>query len=240
MKWVTLVTVLVVLVLVGQGCDIKVIRGSGAVIEEEREVSDFDSIQMTGLGNVYVELGDEETLTIEAEDNLLKYLKSKVKGRALEIGTKDNVNLHPQEPINFFLTVKELDSIEISGSGDVRLPDWRAGSFSIVVSGSGDVRIDSLSANWLDVEISGSGHVDVSDGQVEKQNIEISGSGDYRARDLECSRAEVHVSGSGEATLWALDELELDISGSGDVYYVGDPHIEKEVSGSGDIERLED
>jgi hypothetical protein len=240
MKWVWLVTVLVVLVLVGQGCDIKVVRGSGAVIEEEREVNDFDSVLLTGMGNVYVELGDEETLTIEAEDNLLKHLKSKVKGRTLEIGTDDNVNLHPQEPINFYLTVKELDSVEISGSGDVRLPEWLAGSFSIAISGSGDVRIDSLNANWLDVEISGSGHADISGGQVEKQNIEISGSGDYRARDLECSRAEVRVSGSGEATVWALDELEIDISGSGDVYYVGDPHVEKEVSGSGDIERIGD
>jgi hypothetical protein len=240
MKWFVLVTLLVVLALSVQGCDIKVVRGSGKMVEEEREVSGFDSISLSGMGNVYVELGDEESLTIEAEDNLLKHLKSDVKGRTLEIGTKSGVNLRPQEEINFYLTVKEVNALEISGSGDIRLPDWLAGSFTIDISGSGDVRLDSLNANWLDVKISGSGRVDIDGGQVEKQDVEINGSGDYRARDLESSRATVRVSGSGEATLWAIDELEVNISGSGDVFYAGDPHLDDDVSGSGDVERISD
>ncbi len=238
MKWLTLVTLMVVLALGVQGCNIKVVRGSGNTVKEDRDVEGFDSIHLSGMGNVHIELGDKETLIIEAEDNLLKYLETKVQGRTLKIGTKDNVNLRPKESIDFYLTVKELDSIKISGSGDIRLPDWLAGTFSIDISGSGDVRLDSLSANWLDVEISGSGRVDVNGGKVEKQDIDINGSGDYRARDLESSRAKVRVSGSGEATLWATDELEVDISGSGDVFYFGDAFLDDDISGSGDIERL--
>ncbi len=240
MKWFALVTLMVVLALGIQGCNVKIVRGSGKVVKEEREVSGFDSIKLTGMSNVYVELGDEETLIIEAEDNLLKHLKNDVKGKTLEIGTKKDVNLRPKEDIDFYLTVKQLDSLEISGSGDIRLPDWLAGSLTIDISGSGDVGLDSLSANWLDVEISGSGRVDIDGGQVKKQDININGSGDYRARDLESSRAEVRISGSGEATLWVLDELEVNISGSGDVYYAGDPHLDDDVSGSGDIESLDD
>ncbi len=47
------------------------INGSGKVVEEERQASHFTGVALGGTGDLTIEVGEEESLRIEAEDNLL-------------------------------------------------------------------------------------------------------------------------------------------------------------------------
>ena len=55
-----------------------VVGGSGKVETETRQVSGFTAIDLTGTGEVTIEQGETESLTIEADDNVLPALTSKV------------------------------------------------------------------------------------------------------------------------------------------------------------------
>ena len=214
------------------------IRGSGNVIEEDREVSGFTGLVLSGFGSLTIEVGEEESLRIEAEDNLMPYLEAKVRNGILKIGFQDGVNLNPTRPVRFYLTVKELDTIVLSGSGDIEAPDLEAERFSVTISGSGDVEMGDLSADILNVTISGSGNLDIASGQIEKQDITISGSGEYQAGGLNSGSVEITISGSGNATVWATDSLDVRISGSGSVNYYGNPRTTFSASGSGKLKSL--
>jgi hypothetical protein len=239
MKRQVSVTLLILAMVVGiQGC--ASVRGSGNVVEEERPVSGFSSVHLAGLGTVTIELGDQEALRVEAEDNLLEYFETEVRDGTLWIEQQDNKNLRPREPVNFFVTAKTLDSVALSGSGEIKVQPVSTERFSVDVSGSGDVAVESLAADSLEVTISGSGAADIAAGEVNNQDVTISGSGEYDARDMASAKATVSVNGSGTATVWARDDLQVDISGSGDVRYVGSPTLDENVSGSGDIERIGD
>ena len=63
------------------------IRGSGNVVEETREVSGVSGVQLATIGDMVIELGDKESLRIEAEDNLLEYFETEVRNGKLIIGT---------------------------------------------------------------------------------------------------------------------------------------------------------
>lgn len=56
----------------------------------------------------------------------MQYLESEVRSGTLHLEQQEGVNLWPREPINFFLTVEKLDSVAVSGSGDVEAPDLSA------------------------------------------------------------------------------------------------------------------
>ena len=219
-----------------QGCT--TVSGSGDVVEEERPVSGFSGVHLAGIGTVTIKLGDQEALVIEAEDNLLEYFETGVRNDTLWIEQQDNTNLRPKEPVNFYVTMKSLDAIAVSGSGEVKAPPVSAERFSLDISGSGDIEIEDLDADSLEVTISGSGTATIAGGGVETQDVKISGSGEYNARDLESVTVDVSVSGSGMATVWARDQLEVNISGSGDVRYAGNPTLNQNVSGSGDVEQI--
>jgi hypothetical protein len=221
MKKLVVVTLMLVLALSSFACSAagwSIVHGSGDVDEETYAVSGFDAVHFATVGTLHIEMGEEEGLRVEAEDNLLEYFEVEVKDGTLEIGTREFVSLIPTEPVHFYLTAKSLDSIAASGSGDVEVPALQASSFSVKISGSGDVSIGQLVANMLDVRISGSGGLFIADGEIGDQDVDVSGSGEYRAGGVKAVKAErisVKVSGSGKVDLGELDADVLDVRASG-------------------------
>lgn len=236
------------------------VRGSGRVAEEERQVGDFTGVELATFGDLFIELGEQESLRIEAESNLLPYFETEVRNDVLKIKQRSNVRLISRKPVRFYLTVKELDTIVLSGSGGIETPDLKAERFSLTIngsgdldmgdleadtfqvriSGSGDVQMREVYAEMIEVDIPGSGQLDIAGGQVEEQDISISGSGNYEARDLESAQAAVHIPGSGSVTIRVQDQLEVTISGSGEVRYAGNPDVDTRVAGSGKIKQIGD
>ena len=216
----------------------KSVGGSGQVISEPRSVSQFHEVTLGGSGELSLVQGAEESLTIEADDNLLPLIESEVSGGRLWIGWR-NVNLRPSRTIHYTLHVKDLDTLNLSGSLTARTGSLRADHMSISISGSGNIQIAKLEARTVSAHISGSGDTRIA-GEVEDQKISISGSGSHHAADLRCHQAEAHISGSGRATLWVKDSLTSAISGSGSINYFGHPSVSSHVSGSGRLHHLGD
>ena len=201
-----------VVLLVLSACS--VVNGSGQVATEDRQVSGFNKIDLSGVGEVTIQQGGTESLTVEADDNVLPRLTSKVSNSTLKLDKKPGTALRTKNPIRYRVTVKELTGLDVSGSGSVQ--------------GQG------LTLQTLRVDISGSGAVNLS-GSAVAQDIEVSGSGRYDAADLRSERVSAEISGSGQVAVAVSRELKIDISGSGTVTYSGDPTVQQDVSGSGKV-----
>jgi hypothetical protein len=210
------------------------VRGSGNVTSESRDVSDFDEVVLEGIGNLTIQQTGSETLTIEAEDNIIPYLKTEVEGDRLVIGVEDNTTINSSEPINYRLTVKDLNALTLSGSGNIATTAISTDELALTVSGSGNIGAPDTSTDELQVELSGSGSVRAA-GKTDSQDIDIPGSGSYDAEDLESRETEIDLGGSGRATVNVSDELDVRISGSGSVEYSGDPTVSQDISGSGNV-----
>lgn len=220
------------------GCDVldealtsERIQGSGKVVQENRDVNGFNEVNFAGSGELNLQQGNKESLTVAADDNLLPYIRTEVSGGKLVIGIQRGVSVSPSKPIRYTLVVRTLDALELSGSGKTRAGPLHSGDFSVHLSGSGDIVMEALDAATLEADISGSGNMEIL-GKVGRQRIQISGSGRYDAPDLECQTADVSVSGSGESVLWVRESLSAHISGSGSVRYYGSPSVTRKVSGS--------
>lgn len=229
------------------GCNIvtnsirqETVRGSGRMMTEERVVEGVLRVEMASIGDLAIEIGGEERLTIEAEENLLPYIESNVSGNKLTLETRRGISIDPNEPVRYKLTVAALEEITVSGLGDVQAPHLEAGRFRVRIPGSGNVTIASLSADELDMQINGLGDVTIEAGQVDEQALDINGSGNYNARELECARADVSISGAGSATLWVREMLRVRISGAGNVRYFGDPSVSQEISGVGSAIKIDE
>jgi hypothetical protein len=208
------------------------------MVEEERQVGSFTGVALGGIGDLTIELSEEETLHIESEDNILRYIETEVRDETLRIQTRDKINLKPNRSIRYHLTVKELDTIVLSGLGDIEVPDLETSRFAVRISGMGNIRAGELNADRLDGIISGMGDLEIAGGQVEAQNIIISGVGEYRAGNVRSDAIEITTSGVGNATVWATETLDVLLSGSGSVYYYGTPKIDFSRSGSGTLNSL--
>jgi hypothetical protein len=188
--------------------------GSGTPATENRPVSGFSNVDLSGSGELIIEQTGTESLTIEADDNLLPLLTSEVSGDTLHLGVRPNTSLRPRTPIIYRLTVSQLAGLELSGSSAVTA--------------------SKIQADRLRVEISGSGRITVT-GDAVDQELEISGSGEYRADQLLSRTLQARISGSGNAYVNVTESLDVEISGSGSLTYQGSPRISQQISGSGKL-----
>ena len=241
-----IIGVLVIVFLVTSACSIdglvglNTVRGSGDLVTEDRSVSDFDRVSMSGSGDLVITQGDEESLTIETDDNIMPYITSEVKNGTLHLGydIPEGKNISPTR-LTYTLKVKDLTGVEVSGSGSVEAASIDTCCLDIVLNGSGNTQIDSLNTENLVVEVNGSADVELS-GEAADQVIEISGSGKYKAGDLQSESVDIKIDGSSDVTVWATESLVANINGSGSVDYYGKPTTDISSSGSGKANSLGD
>jgi len=191
-------------------------KDTTSVVEESRDVSGFDEVELRGIGNLTIEQTGSESLTVEAEEDVLPKLTTEVANDRLIIGPKPGTTVRTTEPINYKLTVENLNALAVSGSGDVEA--------------------EGIETDRLAVTIGGAGSMEVG-GEADEQEIDISGSGDYRAEGLDSKVVKIGVSGAGSAIVNASERLDATVSGAGSVEYVGDPTVEQDASGAGRVSK---
>ena len=210
------------------------IAGSGKVVEEDRVIKDFSEITLSGMGNLILEQGDAEGLKIQAEDNLIQYIKVEVNKGKLEIGIQPGVSISPTKPINYHLKIKTLEAINLTGNGTIESPGVVARKLSIDMSGSGHIKILDVETGSIVTKLSGSGDVELG-GKAQSQDTTIEGAGNFHGSELQCGTGKVNIPGSGSAFVKVLDRMEVNISGSGAVHYKGNPEIKQNISGAGQV-----
>ena len=215
------------------GCGKETVKGSGKVITEERQLSQFKTIKLKGVGRVVLIQSQTHAVSIEADDNILPLIETTVEGDQLII-TQGNYNLRPTT-LQFNITVDHLKGIAVSGAGDViGKSRFVSDDFAARISGSGGMQLE-LNVENLDTDISGSGSMNLS-GQTGHHDVKISGSGKINAFEMQAKNVSLKISGSGDCRVNAIETLNARISGSGDVFYKGHPRITSKISGSGSLE----
>ena len=223
-----------ILLVATVSCNISVVRGSGNVISEDRDVSGFSKISFSGSGTLYIEQGEKESLTIKAEDNLIPLIKTEISGNTLSIGNKLGTSIMPTKSMEFYLKVKDLDSISVSGSGSINCSGLVTDDLSIKTSGSSKVDLSNMETTRININSSGSSSYNL-EGTTDSQDIKTSGSVKYFAGKLKSNSCVIDSSGSGQLEVNVSDNLDIKASGSTNITYIGNPTITQKISGSATI-----
>jgi hypothetical protein len=219
---------------------------TGDLVTESREVGNFDRVALSDYGHLVITQGEEESLTIEAERDVLAKIQTEVREGRLDISIgaswRDKLG-HAlstsltRKGIKYSLSVQKLAGLEILGAARVNVSNLKTDRLGLTSGGAGDVNIESLIAEQLEVDLRDAGTIELT-GQVAEQNVSIGGAGLYRAPKLASKRARVTLRGAGRATVWVLEDLDVDIHGLGSVQYYGLATVRKNISGLGSVTHL--
>jgi hypothetical protein len=226
---------------------------------ETRIVDTFTRLSFRVPGKLYLKQGSPQKVELEGPKEVLKEIETEVSGGKLVIGKEGkwmNWNWGDNDKITAYVTVKDIEGISVSGSGDLigqgkitssdlDLSVSGSGSLQIEadasgrmqgnVSGSGDLNVKGSCANF-ESDVSGSGNVILSLAIRETADFGVSGSGKIRAEGL-AKEVKTRISGSGKVLAANLeaDKCEVRISGSGDVEINVKSDLDAVISGSGSV-----
>lgn len=190
--------------------------GSGTSSTEVRAVSGFSEVFVSGPADLVIHQDDTESLSVEAEDNLLPLLQSSVRGRQLALGPAQGVVLHPTRAIRYTLTTRQLSGLRMNGAGSIRADGVRAELLQVTLNGGARAQLE---------------------GTASRQDLMIAGAADYRADRLVSREADVEINGAGTVVLSVSDRLDATINGAGTVEYVGSPRVSQSINGLGTVRR---
>ncbi|MCK4529924.1 MAG: DUF2807 domain-containing protein [Candidatus Marinimicrobia bacterium] len=191
------------------------IKGSGDRVTESRDLDNFTVIEATASFDIYVRVGEEQSLEITFDDNLIDLVTTRIHGHRLKISCEENYL--SRRGCRIDITVPELERVKLTGSGDIDVVNLDNERFEFYLSGSGDMR---------------------AEGETEELIVKVSGSGDINTRELEAKYVDARVSGSGDIKVYAVESIDAKVTGSGDIDIWGHPEdIRRRVTGSGDISR---
>lgn len=213
--------------------------GSGNVISEERKVEGFNKISVSAGINLFIKQDSNESLKIEAEDNLMPIIITEVKNGRLEIRFKQffSIGFSATKPVNVYVAVKNLNEINASSGASVKAEEIRTDNFKINLS-SGALGEIIVLASQIDADASSGSVIRIS-GKTDTQNINLSSSGNYDAENLSSKTAYVNVSSGSSAKVNVSDSLNVNISSGGVVQYVGSPKVSSDISSGGILKNID-
>jgi Putative auto-transporter adhesin, head GIN domain len=190
------------------------VEGSGVAATEARDLPSFSSVELAGSNTVTIRVGEDQSVVVRADDNLIDRVTTAVQDDSLVIGNIPG-SYAAKSPMSVTVSVPSLNALTLTGSGVISVTDIAASSLTVRLPGSGVLRA-SGTATRLDVTLDGSG-----DAQFEQLIA-----GDVRAV----------VSGSGRIVLTATKSLDASVPGNGVIFYSGNPQeVTKSITGSGAI-----
>ncbi len=216
-------------------------RGSGNIVTETRKVTGFNTIEVDYPAQVFITQGATESVKVEADDDFLTDLQTRVRGTRLEIfyEVDDGGRINPTKPVKITIVVKDLQEVDFESAGELSIDGLETADLDISVSGAGNLKLNDITVKGLSVVLSGAGSTTAS-GVADNLNVIISGFGSFTGKDLHSQTADVNLSGAGSATVWVDDQLDATISGAGSVNYYGSPDVTKQISGVGSVSKSGD
>ncbi len=224
--------------LIGCSLNQNSIQGDNNIKKETRNTGDYDQISMLGSFDVEIVPGKEGEITVEADENLLPYILTDVKGGNLKIQFESGYSFRTKSGIKITVPVEAIETIKLIGSGNISgTLEEEQTQLSLFLTGSGDIDL-RLSSEHLSSSLIGSGDIKLQ-GKTNHLVTSVSGSGDFEAFELLANFIKATVTGSGDMELYPIETIEAKVMGSGDIEYKGNPKKElAKIIGSGNVREV--
>jgi len=209
------------------------ITGNKNVITQDRNVSSFHALNVSGGIDVELSQGNEQKLQVEADENLIALIRTEVKDGVLII--YHNENIRNAKTMKIHLTFQKLDAIKASGGCDIESKQKL--SFTTLktdISGGCDLKLDCKADNLV-CKHSGGCDIELR-GEAENGTFNVSGGCDVEASEFILKNCTIEACGGSDVSINVIGELNAQASGASDITYYGKPaKVIKSASGASDI-----
>jgi hypothetical protein len=211
----------------------KQVTGNKNVVTQDRKVTAFHAIKVSGGIDIELSQGNELKLQVEADENLQAIIHTEVTDGVLNIYHDDNVR--DAKTMKIHLTFQSLDEIKASGGCDIESKQKLSfATLKLDLSGGCDIKLNCKAESLVSKQ-SGGCDADLS-GEAENATFDVSGGCDVDAKEFYLKNCTVDASGGSDVTVTSMGALTLRAAGASDITYYGKPtKVTKSATGASDI-----
>lgn len=211
------------------------VRGSGNIIKVTKQLSDINSLSVSGAIKVDVKIGAIPSLVIEADDNIMSYVTTNVSDKNLSIKIK-GINSIRNATINVYLVVPTITKVTTSASAEVRSDE--------IIKNTEKLSFNASSGSLINVNVdapsvfadASSGADIILTGRTKNLTVESSSGSKVNLLALQAENASASASSGATISIFASVGLKANASSGGNIRYKGGaPSVVKNVSSGGSV-----
>ncbi len=185
--------------------------------KETRTVSGFTGIDASSAFDITVTKGNTESLIIEADDNVMPYVRSEVKQGVLHLYLDNGQKIKNMKTLKASIVMKNLDKVSLSGACKLSSNDlFTSDGFTSNCSGASKLNLN-LNASQLTVKTSGACNIDLKADVTNDAKFDMSGSSKMQL-DLKATNVRVNSSGASTVDLnGAAKSINVNTSGTSNI-----------------------
>ena len=237
MKTKIITTTIVLAGIILNACDSVIdVVPSDNVITQEYTFSGYENIETESAFTVYVEFSDtEESIVVEANENLFEYIEVSKGSDNLKIGFRENIDINGSATLKAYITTKNVSGYMATGASRFIVEDEiMTGDVTVFLSGAsqfmGEMYVENLFA-----EMSGASSMKLI-GESASTIVTASGASSIGDFEFSTEYLSVNFSGASLASLTVTDKMDVIASGASIVRYKGDAVIDSQnLSGGSQI-----
>lgn len=214
---------------------------SGKVTTKEKDFSGYDKLDVSHAFTVYVNFSEtEESIEIEAEENLHEYIEVRKSGDVLYIGLEDHVNIWGNATLRAYITTRHIDMYTASGASEIIIDDLlTSDDLDIELSGASYFSA-SVETENTNIDLSGASEAEL-EGHTEILDIKASGASSIRNYEFSAEDLFIDLSGASDAYLTVNEEISVEASGASTLNYRGRAVIvDQHITGASEVKRTDD
>lgn len=216
-------------------CSCHHVTGSGHVITEKRSTGDF--VGISASSGIEVELKNGTTsIEVEADDNIIRLLKTEVKDNILKIYISNHSNVNDAH-MKVFVSAAGIRALNASSGSEIHAVDILSGAdnISFDASSAGKITAD-VDAPSVRLESSSAGDIQVK-GKTKNLTASCSSSGQIQATGLLSEVTTVEARVGAEAEVHASVSLNADASSGANIGYRGGGNVVVKTSSGGTVNK---
>src|SRR4051794_26691761 len=93
------------------------VMGSGNLKTEPREIGQFNQVRSEGAADVAVTIGQPQSITVTADDNILPLIETKVDGQTLVLTNHGHYST--RNGVKVAITCASMKDVDLTGSGNI-------------------------------------------------------------------------------------------------------------------------
>ncbi len=174
----------------------------------------FDHIKLVGQFQVSIHTGRKQQLQLQGDSNILPLVQFRQNQGTLTVMLSPAVTVSSRHPIRLYLTVRQLNQLDLIGSNHVVVKQLKGERFIVNNDGASFVRVS---------------------GKVNDLDVNMTGTGQVAMQHLTTADGELNIAGAGKAKVTVTRQLTVNASGVAQVRYYGYPRLHANVSGSASV-----
>lgn len=203
------------------------------------DISEFSSLNLELIGEVFYEQSDSAYLNISGSSNLIDALQVSDDNGTLSIKLRNKQKFTGKKKLVVKVGSPHLSKVNFESIGTLRFKNKFIGDeVSINNKGVGEIVIDDFQVEKFNLNSKSIGSIKIK-GTSNMTSINSVGLGEIDASEFKSKKVKVVSEGMENLSVYAEDSIDITMKGLGNINYYGNPaEVKTDISKLGKVNRI--